>query len=176
MGNIEFKRMNQEHLELWDEWIKIPHVKDVWFIEGYEPATYMSKKLAGNGYDFPFVIYLDHKAIGFIQCSDLYAYRILCPKPKGVFCHEEPGTFCFDLFIAEESLLGQGYGTKIVKAFTKKLRDEFKAQKILIDPAVDNKRALRCYEKADFKKVKTAHDGVYEVVIMEWQAPTSELS
>jgi RimJ/RimL family protein N-acetyltransferase len=165
---ITFKKMTAEHLSLWNAWIEIPHVKNVWFIEGYEPAGYMANKLAGNGYDFPFIIYLNERPIGFIQTCDLYAYRTLCEKPKGVFCHEEPGTFGLDLFIADENLLGKGLGTKIVQAFIQKLIDEFKAKKILIDPAADNLRAIRCYEKAGFKKLRTAHDGVCEVIVMEW--------
>lgn len=168
MKEIAFQQMKPEHLALWNKWIEIPHVKDVWFIEGYEPAEYMAKKLDGNGYDYPFIILLYEQPVGFIQSCDLYAYRTLCPKPKGVFTHEEPGTFCFDLFIAEEELLGKGYGTKIVEHFAQMLRDDFKAKKILIDPAVDNRRAIRCYEKAGFTKIGTVHDGITEVVIMEW--------
>jgi 8-oxo-dGTP pyrophosphatase MutT (NUDIX family)/RimJ/RimL family protein N-acetyltransferase len=169
MSKIEFKKMSHADLSLWNKWIEIPHVKEEWFIEGYEPADYMAKKIAGSGYDFPFIIYLDKMPLGFIQACDLYAYRTMCPKPKGVFCHEEPGTFCLDLFIAEETNLNQGYGSKIIKAFVEKLRDEFQAKKILIDPSVKNIRAIRCYEKSGFKSVKTAHDGVSEVLIMEWQ-------
>jgi|GEM_PF-555178 len=169
MDKIIFKKMVHSDLGLWNKWIKIPHVKDEWFIEGYEPAEYMAKKIAGSGYDFPFIIYLDNKPLGFIQACDLYAYRTICPNPKGVFCHEEPGTFCLDLFIAEESYLNRGYGTKIVKAFVQKLRDDFQAKKILIDPSLENKRAIRCYEKSSFQKVKIANDGVCEVLIMEWQ-------
>ncbi len=169
MESIAFEKMTTEHLSLWNAWIEIPHVKDVWFIDGYEPAAYMAKKLAGNGYDFPFIIFLHGQAIGFIQACDLYAYRTICPKPKGVFCHEDPGTFCFDLFIADEKLLGQGLGTKMVHAFARKLEDEFGATKILIDPASDNARAIRCYEKAGFKKLRLAHDGICEVAIMQWQ-------
>lgn len=42
------------------------------------------------------------------------------------------------------------------------------AKKILIDPATPNKRAIRCYEKADFKFVKNANDGITACVIMEY--------
>lgn len=166
---ISFIPMGREHLDLWEKWIKVPHVKSSWFIDGYEPASYMENKLHGNGYDHPFIIDLNGRPIGFIQACDLYAYRTICKEPKGVFCNENAGTFCFDLFIAEEELLGKGWGTKIVKAFVEKLFDEFKAEKILIDPSSDNKRAIRCYEKAGFRKVREDHDGVTSVVIMEWQ-------
>lgn len=169
MEIITFKKMTTEHLTIWNAWIKLPHIKEVWFVDGYEPAEYMAQKLAGNGYDFPFIIYLNEVPIGFIQTCDLYAYRMLCPKPKGVFCHEEPGTFCLDLFIADEHLLNRGYGTKIVRAFSEKLIDEFNAKKILIDPAINNLRAIRCYEKAGFKKLRIDHDGICEVMIMEWR-------
>lgn len=168
METISFEKMTAAHLSLWNSWISIPHVKNTWFIDGYEPAEKMALKLDGNGYDFPFIIMLDDEAIGFIQTSDLYAYRTICPQPKGVFINEEPGTFCLDLFIADDKLLGKGYGTKIVKAFTSLLLEKFKAKKIVIDPAADNLRAIRCYEKAGYKKIGTAHDGVSDAVLMEY--------
>lgn len=172
MENIGFEKMTAKHLPLWDAWINIPHVKNSWFIEGYEPAEYMAKKLSGNGYDFPFIMYLGDKPLGFIQGCDLYAYRTICPNPKGNFCHEDPGTFCFDLFIADEDMLNKGYGTKAVRAFAKKLHDEFGAKRILIDPEAKNARAIRCYEKAGFKKIGVVHDGVCEAAILEWQSPS----
>lgn len=164
--NIKFKKFTNEHLPLWQKWIEKPHVKDVWFVEGYETADYILEKIKGNGYDFPFVIYFDDKPIGYIVCCDLYAYKTKCPKPKGLFVNEQPGTFCIDLFIAEEECLGKGYGTKIVKAFSEKLFKALNARVILIDPAASNIRAIKCYEKAGFQFMKKAHDGVTECVVM----------
>lgn len=164
---IHFKSMTTEDVDLWFAWSKIPHVKDVWFIEGYEPVDYIHKKIAGNGYDLPFIIMLDDKPIGFIQACDLYAYRTQCENPKGVFTQEDEGTFCLDLFIAEESLLNKGLGTQIVKLFTEKLFDEFNAKKIMIDPAASNARAIRCYEKVGFFKVREEYDGVESAIVME---------
>ncbi len=166
--NIQFKTFAIEHIPLWEQWITIPHVKDVWFIEGYEPADYIYQKIKGNGYDYPFVIYVDEQPIGYIVCCDLYAYRTICPNPKGLFTQESPGTFCLDLFIADEAYLNKGYGTEIVKQFTKKLLEDFDAKKILIDPAISNKRAIRCYEKAGYKIIKTVNDGVTDCCIMQY--------
>lgn len=164
---ISFKKFNKEDLLLWGKWIEKPHVKKVWFIEGYETADYINEKIKGNGYDYHFIIYLDNIPVGYIQCSDLYAYKTKCSEPKGLFTNEEKGTFCIDLFIGEETYLNKGYGTEIVKAFSKKVFNEFGAKKILIDPATSNKRAIRCYEKAGFKFLKNAHDGVTECCVME---------
>ncbi|MDX2165009.1 MAG: GNAT family N-acetyltransferase [Gammaproteobacteria bacterium] len=163
---INFHSFQTEHIPLWEKWITIPHVKNVWFIEGYEPADYIYQKIKGNGYEFPYVIYLDNQPIGYIVCCDLYAYKTLCPKPKGLFTDENKGTFCMDLFIADEDKLNQGLGTKIVKQFTDFIFDRYKAKVILIDPASTNKRAIRCYEKAGFHFVKEAFDGVTMCTIM----------
>ena len=161
--------MTLSDLPLWKAWSALHHVKKVWFIDGYEPAAYMEKKLAGNGYDFPFIINLNDQPIGFIQACDLYAYRTRCPTPKGVFQRENPGTFCFDLFIAHEDLLGKGYGTAIVQQFREKLAFDYFAQKIVIDPASNNIAAIRCYEKAGFVKTGLTHDGICEVALMQWR-------
>lgn len=165
--HIHFQAFQKKHLPLWEEWIKKPHVKNTWFIDGYETSDYIHCKITGNDYDYPFVIMIDDQPIGYIQCCDLYAYRTICPNPKGLFTHEEQGTFCMDLFIAEESYLNRGYGTLVVKAFSAYIFEHFIAQKILIDPASDNKRAIRCYEKAGFTQVKEAFDGVTHCTILQ---------
>jgi len=166
---IEFKPMKTSDISLWETWIEKPHVRDIWFIEGYETADYVYQKIAGNGYDYPFIIYLNKKPVGYIQCCDLYVYRTICENPKGLFTNEKSGTYCMDLFIAKEDYLNKGYGTQIVKAFSDYIFSHFKADKIYIDPAKDNQRAIRCYEKAGFKFVREAHDGITtcHVMIME---------
>ncbi len=168
MMNVNFENMQEKDIPLWKTWSEVPHVKEVWFIEGYETTNYIYQKIKGNGYDHPFIIYVNNKPIGYIQCCDLYAYRTLCPKPKGLFTQEERGTFCIDLFIAESDYLNKGVGTEIVRLFTQKVIQDFGAKKILIDPASSNQRAIRCYEKAGFKILKNASDGVTECTIMQF--------
>ena len=165
--NIQFKSFEEKHISLWEQWITLPHVKEVWFIEGYESTDYIHQKIEGNGYDHPFVIFLDEKPIGYIQCCDLYAYRTLCQKPKGLFTQENSGTFCMDLFIANEKYLNRGYGTEIVKNFVRYVFKNFNAKTILIDPAITNKRAIRCYEKSGFQFLKEAFDGVTSCYVMQ---------
>jgi RimJ/RimL family protein N-acetyltransferase len=164
---IIFRPMEINDLQLWEKWIKKSHVANVWFIEGYEPTDYIYTKIAGNGYDYPFIVYVDNLPIGYIQCSDLYTYRTQCQNPKGIFTKEELGTYCMDLFIGEEDYLNKGYGTLIVKAFINYVFTNFLAKKILIDPAISNKRAIHCYEKAGFGFLKQEFDGVNECWVME---------
>jgi hypothetical protein len=89
---IKFKKLEQQDMPLFLEWAKKPHVKNTWFQEGYEGVDKYHKKIEGNGYDYGFVIYIDKVPIGYIQTSDLYAYRTKCSKPKGLFTKENPGT------------------------------------------------------------------------------------
>jgi len=168
--NILFKPFKKEHIPLWQAWSELPHVKEVWFIEGYETTDYIHQKIAGNGYDYPFVIFLDEKPIGYIVCCDLYSYRTICQNTKGVFTNEAPGTFGMDLFIADEAYLNKGYGTKIVQAFVQFIFHHFKAKVILIDPATSNKRAIHCYEKAGFSFLREAFDGITTCYVMQQTA------
>lgn len=171
---IVFKKLTEDDMPLFMSWVKKPYVQDTWFVDGYESIDKYSQNIDGNGYDYAFIIYLDNKAIGYMQCSDLYAYRTKCTNPKGLFTNEQPGTFCLDLFIGEEQYLNKGYGTQIVMEFVVKLLQDFKATKILIDPACSNKRAIRCYEKAGFKIIRKEHDGVTECCVMEWCLDTKQ--
>ena len=65
--------MTKDHIPLWEKWIQVPHVKDVWFIEGYETSDYIFEKIKDNGHTYPFIIYLNNGPIGYIQYCDLYA-------------------------------------------------------------------------------------------------------
>lgn len=60
--------------------------------------------------------------------------------------------FSFDVFIGEESYLGQGVGTNLLKDFMKTKFPE--ASDFTIDPEASNKRAIHVYEKVGFKFVK----------------------
>lgn len=170
---ITFKRLRQQDMPLFFEWAEKPYVKNTWFQEGYEEVNKYYENIEGNGYDYGFIIYIDDKPVGYIQTSDLYAYKTKCPKLKGLFTNEDPGSFCLDLFIGEEDYLNKGYGTAIVKAFVDKLFKDFKAKKILIDPACSNQRAIRCYEKAGFKIMRKENDGVTECYVMEFTGVAS---
>ena len=165
--NIQFKPMTESDIPQWLAWTEKPYVKDVWFISGYETREAIYQKVKGNGYTYPFILMIDDKAVGYIQGEDLYRLRLARSDIKGPFSQEEPGTFCIDIFIGEEEYLNKGYGTHLIKKFVEKLFKEFKAEKILIDPAASNKRAIRCYEKAGFSFLRKDWDGITECCILK---------
>ena len=81
-------------------------------------------------------------------------------KPLGYFQHYTvpDGSIGIDQFIGEEAYLNRGIGTKAVGMFVEMIRRKHKPISIILDPSPDNKRAIRCYEKAGFKYYETKED------------------
>jgi aminoglycoside 6'-N-acetyltransferase len=57
-----------------------------------------------------------------------------------------------DLFI-DPALHGRGIGTEAVQRLARLLKEEHGHHRITIDPAADNRAAVRAYEKAGFRRV-----------------------
>lgn len=61
--------------------------------------------------------------------------------------------YAIDVFIGESGFICKGIGTKVMKLICKYIFNSRKCDLIIIDPNIYNKRAIRCYEKAGFKKL-----------------------
>ena len=66
----------------------------------------------------------------------------------------DPGVRGIDQSIGPSELLGLGLGTRLVRALVGRLFSDPAVTKIQTDPSPDNHRAIRCYEKAGFHRVK----------------------
>jgi aminoglycoside 6'-N-acetyltransferase len=98
-----------------------------------------------------FLIVLDRRPIGDIQSYRVddhpgYAAQIAIGRPAiGV-----------DLFIGEADLIGRGHGPALIRAF---LRDvafpRYELDLCVIGPTRSNTSAIRAYEKAGFRFLKT---------------------
>jgi len=86
-------------------------------------------------------------------------------KNRGDSCwweeETDPGVRGIDQSLAHPTQLNQGLGTKLVRALVELLFSDPAVTKIQTDPAPNNHRAIRCYEKAGFvqQKVITTPDG-----------------
>lgn len=72
-----------------------------------------------------------------------------------------------DLFIGETQYWNQGIGTQVLSLAIDYIFKQLSAMKIVIDPNVKNFRAIRCYEKSGFVKIKLLpshdlHEGKYQ--------------
>jgi aminoglycoside 6'-N-acetyltransferase len=59
-----------------------------------------------------------------------------------------------DQFLGEPDLWNKGIGTLLVESVTDWLFQECKADRVVMDPRVENTRAIHVYEKCGFRKVK----------------------
>jgi aminoglycoside 6'-N-acetyltransferase len=70
-----------------------------------------------------------------------------------------------DQFIGEPQYWNKGIGTRLVTGMVQYLLEEKGATIVIMDPQVRNTRAIQCYEKCGFEKVKflpehELHEGV----------------
>lgn len=59
-----------------------------------------------------------------------------------------------DQFIGEEDYWNRGIGTQLVQSMLIYLVNEKQARKVVMDPQSSNERAISCYEKCGFRKVR----------------------
>lgn len=79
-------------------------------------------------------------------------------KPIGYFQHYfvQSGLVGIDQFIGEEDYINRGVGTQAVRMFVEMITDKYRPAAIILDPSPENKRAIRCYEKAGFRYYETS--------------------
>lgn len=111
--------------------------------EQYSPRILRSERVV------PCLLMLADAPIGYLQ-----------------YYSDVPGTFGIDQFIGEPGLWNQGIGTRAVSLLLKYLFRSENASKVITDPRVENLRAIRCYEKCGFRKVRVLplhefHEGAF---------------
>ena len=119
------------------------------------------------------ILYAD-RPIGYIQ------FYPLDSAAKEQYDYEQTTrVYGMDQFIGEPTYWNRGIGTQLVKAVLQYLAQVMGAEKVVIDPQAWNERALRCYEKCGFVKVKQLpqhewHEGsLRDCILMEWSPSTN---
>ncbi|PSB23586.1 GNAT family N-acetyltransferase [Stenomitos frigidus] len=127
-------------------------------LEAYRPKVLWQEDIT------PCLILYQTEAIGYLQ------YYPLTESDRQEYGDYDIGEsitiYAVDLFIGESHDWNQGIGTKALSAALTYLFEHLQADKVLIDPHVSNARAIRCYEKCGFSKVKQLpahelHEGKY---------------
>ncbi|BAY42567.1 GCN5-related N-acetyltransferase [Scytonema sp. HK-05] len=127
-------------------------------IESYQPIV------RGNDPAIPCLFYYKNTPIGYLQ---YYSLNDLPESDRQMYCLEETdNVYAMDLFIGETQYWSQGIGTKLISVVVNYLFEELEAKKVVIDPQVWNTRAIGCYEKCGFVKIKLLrehelHEGKY---------------
>jgi RimJ/RimL family protein N-acetyltransferase len=159
---ITFVPLAESHFSLLLKWLETPHVKKWWdqdvtytielvrekyssYIKGYKLVDGQQRPIQG------FIIHNNQNPIGYIQIYNAYDF------PRSKTLSGLPANLgAFDIFIGEESALQQGLGSKAILEFLKLHGNQY--THIFADPDSNNVAAVKCYEKAGFKKVSEQED------------------
>lgn len=147
---IAFRPIETGDLAMLRGWLLRPHVAEWWG----EPGSLEELREEFDPRDDNpvrgFIALDGGTPIGFAQ-----SYVAARCHADGWWLEEhDPGVVGIDQFLADGDRLGQGLGTRMVAAFVGRLLEDPGVTRIQVDPAPDNARAIRCYEKARFRAAR----------------------
>lgn len=166
---FEFKPLTEQDLPLLYSWINQPAVAQWWEDVGVDWHTFKGKYLnkCNSGFEFPFIVHAAESPFGYIEYYEARSVG------NGWWPdQQDDGVYGIDVFIGDASSLGHGYGTLFIRRFVENLFSLDYVKKIIIDPAVTNLRAIRCYEKVGFVAVGVQNTPLGKALVMEILSPS----
>lgn len=163
-GKLTVRRLEQKDQELLVKWLSDPVVLE--FYKGRDNVFDLEKvqKVYYDGDDTIVrgIIEFDGTEIGYVQ------YYPLDSVAKESFGYDENSiVYGTDQLIGEIDYWNKGIGKVLVKAVVEHVVKTEHADTVVMDPQEWNVRAIRCYEKCGFEKVKLLpehelHEGEYK--------------
>jgi RimJ/RimL family protein N-acetyltransferase len=151
MPPITFRPLAPEDLPMLHEWMCRPHVAEWW---GGAPASYEETVADYQPYTEPgattvgFIALEGDVPIGFVQVY------VVAGSGEGWWPEEtDPGARGIDQLLCDADRLGQGLGSRMVRAIVEHLFRDPAVTKVQTDPKPCNARAIGCYRKAGFEAV-----------------------
>lgn len=148
--SVTLRLMTEQDLPMLHGWLNQPHIVEWW--GGERPsletvrAKYQPRCMAQDRVT-PYIGMLGDVPFAYAQ-----SYVALGAGGGWWESETDPGVRGIDQSIGSPELLGQGLGTLLVCALVDLLFADPAVTKIQTDPAPDNHRAIRCYEKAGFRR------------------------
>jgi aminoglycoside 6'-N-acetyltransferase len=153
---IRLMRDAPQDYGLMSTWLNDEQVKMFW--HGPDEAFPMERiqekygpRTRGEAPTTPCFLTLEDRPIGYIQfyrTDDWPEWR------DQIGLESRADRWAMDIVIGEPELWNRGLGTRAVIALLRYLFAEKLASEVVLDPVAENARAIRCYEKAGFRKVR----------------------
>ena len=153
--NITFRKLQDtkdDYLKLFT-WCKNEFVYE-WFeqrILSYDEIVNKYKNKLKNHKQNLYIINSNNKDIGLVQ---IYKFK----NDLNLNLNQYKNIYEYDLFIGEEDYLNRGIGKKIVESINNKIYEEYQADAIILRPFKRNIRAIKCYEKCNYKEIFSYED------------------
>jgi aminoglycoside 6'-N-acetyltransferase len=106
------------------------------------------------------IIEEDARPIGFLQLVDANQ------EESHYWGDIEPGTWALDIWIGSPDDRGRGLGAAAMGLALRRIVDQHGADSVVIDPAVDNHRAIAFYERLGFERVGVRRFGDDDCLVM----------
>lgn len=169
---VTLRLMTELDLSMLHDWLNRPHIVEWWGGEEARPTLnevlehYLPRVMAQESVT-PYIAMLGQEPIGYAQ-----SYVALGSGDGWWEDETDPGVRGIDLFLANPRQLNKGLGTMLVRALVEHLFADPAVTKIQTDPAPNNHRAIRCYEKAGFvrQRIITTPDGPAVYMVQTRQA------
>jgi aminoglycoside 6'-N-acetyltransferase len=166
--SIRLMRDELADYQVMAKWLSDARVLE--FYEGRDQALSLEQirseyapRIHGEEDVTPCLIILQSAPIGYIQ---FYLVGEESRNSYGLLAdYDLESVYGIDQFIGEVSCWNRGLGTRSVSLLLRYLFQTKGARKAILDPHMTNLRAIRCYEKCGFRKVKILpahelHEGV----------------
>ncbi|MDQ0350372.1 aminoglycoside 6'-N-acetyltransferase [Alkalibacillus filiformis] len=158
-SDVLIRKMNEDDYEIMAKWLSTEAVLEFYgdvnspfdlekVKEKYEP------RIAGEVPVTPYIVELGETPIGYIQKYSLSEEKKV---EFGYSSHDQ--VYGIDQFIGVQNLFNKGIGTKMVRQFIDYFFGNKGANIVILDPEVSNIRAIKCYEKCGFSKVRLIEEG-----------------
>lgn len=133
-------------------WLADPDVRP-WYDEGEVTPENLSERFAGEPAVRQYTIAIEGEPAGYIQ-----VYRLDHSPEYQRQVDVDPEAVAMDLFIGDPARRNRGWGTEVIRAcLDRVIFGEMDAKLAMIAPDPKNARAVRSYEKAGFRQVKTVY-------------------
>ena len=154
--NIEFNRINDVNIDYKQihKWCSKQFVYE-WFeqrILSLDEIINKYKNKLNDGKQDLFIIKCNNKDIGLFQ---IYRFENDVNYEE---LNQYNNIYEYDLFIGDEEYLSKGIGSIVVKMINEMIYNKYQADAIILRPFEKNVRAVKCYEKCDFKLIEK-YDG-----------------
>jgi aminoglycoside 6'-N-acetyltransferase Ib len=149
-AEFEFLQMVPADIPMLNEWLHRPHIAERWGEQATDEelhAHYFTPD-PGAPNTYRYIVWRSGRPIGFIQ-------SYVPAEEHGDWWPDVSDSSIrgIDQLLADGDQLGQGIGTAMVRAFVDRLFEDPTVARIQTDPSVNNRRAIRCYEKVGFRAV-----------------------
>ena len=142
---IEFRNLLLQHCQLLHQWLQLHHVREFWDDVDRELEQVVNHYIKTDETS-RYLFYMNSIAVGYIQIYDINSTHQYAKLAN--LTSECCG---IDFFIGNPNYLGSGLSYQIITQF---IASYSQNKPTIVDPLINNHKAIHIYEKVGFSTIK----------------------